>query len=126
MGHVREGARGREFEEAIGWLCDAGLASKVARIAKPVNPLLSYEEQHHFKLFVHDVGLLAAMAELDERVLLKSIGVFEEFKGALTEKYVHQQLIASGIERLMYWRQSLERQNWTLWLNMTGRLFPLK
>jgi predicted AAA+ superfamily ATPase len=67
------------------------------------------EDQHVFKLFFHDVGLLGALCNLDQSVLLEGIGIFEEFKGALTEQYVLQQIVAARNKAPMYWSRSAER-----------------
>jgi predicted AAA+ superfamily ATPase len=91
-GTMKEGARAKEFEMAIQWLTDAGLLHKVYSISKPALPLVAYQEFFAFKLYHNDVGLLAAMAKLNAKTLLKGDAVFTEFKGALTEQFVHQQL----------------------------------
>jgi predicted AAA+ superfamily ATPase len=103
LGRVREGARTREFEAAVQWLADAGLVHKVTRYTKPANPVRSYEDRDIFKLFILDVGLLGALSALDPSVLLQGAGIFEEFKGALTEQYVLQQIVAARNEDPMYW-----------------------
>ena len=100
---VRQGARAREYELALTWLNDCGLVRKVNRVAKPGLPLRAYEDAGAFKLFLSDVGLLAAMSGLDARTLLDGDRVFEEFKGALTEQYVLQQLLAHGNLQVHYW-----------------------
>lgn len=109
LGHVREGARAREFEGAIQWLSDAGLVHRVTRYSKPANPVRAYEDSNIFKLFAHDVGLLGALAGLDQAVLLEGDGIFEEFHGALTEQYVLQQIVAIRNVVPMYWSRSTER-----------------
>lgn len=91
-GLVREGARAKEYETAIMWLSDCGLVHKVSRINAPNIPLKAYEDLKAFKLFIVDVGLLGAMVGLNQRTLLNGNELFTEFKGALTEQYVMQQL----------------------------------
>ncbi len=103
FGHVRQGARARDFEDAIQWLADAGLVHRVTRYTKPANPVRTYEDRNIFKLFLHDVGLLGALSGLDAAVLLRGTGIFGEFKGALTEQYVLQQIVAARNEAPMYW-----------------------
>lgn len=95
-GLVRHGARAKEFEAALAWLADCGLVCRVSRVTKPGMPLRAYEDIDAFKLFMVDVGLLAALCEIDARVILEGARIFEEFKGALTEQYVLQQLRAAG------------------------------
>lgn len=91
-GLVREGARAKEYETAIMWLTDCGLVHKVSRVNAAGIPLKAYEDLKAFKLFVVDVGLLGCMAGLRQRTLLDGNSLFVEFKGALTEQYVCQQL----------------------------------
>ena len=91
-GLVREGARAKEYETAIMWLCDCGLVHKVSRVNAAGIPLKAYEDLKAFKLFIVDVGLLGCMTGLRQRTLLDGDDLFVEFKGALTEQYVCQQL----------------------------------
>ena len=91
-GLVREGARAKEYETAIMWLCDCGFVHKVSRVNAAGIPLRAYEDLKAFKLFVLDVGLLGCMAGLRQHTLLDGNDLFVEFKGALTEQYVCQQL----------------------------------
>lgn len=92
-GVVREGARAREYEIALQWLQDAGLIYKVCNVKAPRLPLVSYEDRAAFKIFVLDVGLLGAMSSLKPTTIVAGNSIFTEFKGALTEQYVFQQLI---------------------------------
>ena len=94
FGKIKEGARSKDFEIAIEWLQDCGLITKVYRVNKPAMPLKAYIEFSAFKLYLLDVGLLSAMSDLDARTILEGNRIFTEFKGALTEQYVLQQLIA--------------------------------
>ena len=91
-GLVREGGRAKDFEAAIMWLCDCGLVHKISRINTAGIPLKAYEDLKAFKLFLVDVGLLGCMTGLRQRTLLEGNDLFVEFKGALTEQYVCQQL----------------------------------
>ena len=93
-GLVREGGRAKDFETAIMWLSDCGLVHKVSRVAAPNLPLRAYEDLKAFKLFTVDVGLLGCMTGLRAQTLLDGNSLFSEFKGALTEQYVMQQLAA--------------------------------
>lgn len=89
-GCVREGARAREFEEAIEWLVSAGMVIRIHNVSKPEHPLNAFEERNHFKLFLFDVGLLKYMAGIsNEAILLKAD---YQFKGALTENFCLQQM----------------------------------
>lgn len=91
-GLVREGGRAREYETAIMWLSDCGLVHNVSRVNAAGIPLKAYEDLKAFKLFIVDVGLLGCMTGLRQRTLLDGDDLFVEFKGALTEQYVCQQL----------------------------------
>ena len=101
-GSMREGARAKDFEMAIQWLEDAGLIIRSYRITKPDIPLIAYMEMNSFKMFTLDVGLLAAKANISAKVLLDGCKIFEEFKGALTEQFVAEQLKASDRELYYY------------------------
>lgn len=102
-GAVKQGSRAKDFELALSWLIDCGLAHKVCRASKPGIPLKAYEDFSSFKLFVADVGLLGAMGDIDVKVLLEGNRIFEEFKGAMTEQYVLQQLILMPDLAIYYW-----------------------
>ena len=91
-GLVREGARAKDYETAIMWLSDCGLVHKVSRVNAAGIPLRAYEDLKAFKLFVVDVGLLGCLTGLRQRTLLDGNDLFVEFKGALTQQYVCQQL----------------------------------
>ena len=102
-GQVREGARAKDFELAIQWLLDCGLIHKVHRVSKPELSLKAYMELDTFKMFLLDVGLLAAMGDLSEKVILDGSRIFTEFNGALTEQYVLQQLVSElGVTAYYY------------------------
>ena len=102
-GQVREGARAKDFELAIQWLLDCGLIHKVQRVNKPSLPLKAYVDFNAFKIYLADIGLLIAMADLDARVIIDGNRIFTEFKGALTEQYVLQQLVSEvGIDPYYY------------------------
>ena len=103
-GLVRDGARARDYEEAMLWLLDSGLLRKVGRITKASAPLKAYEDLKAFKLYHLDVGLLRAMSELPPEVILGGVKIFEEFKGALTEQYVLSELVGMDfIRNVYYW-----------------------
>lgn len=93
-GHIRKGARAREYEIALQWLSDAGLVYKVSRIKKAGIPLKFYEETDAFKLYYLDCGLMGALSEVPSRQILIGSSIFQEYKGAFTEQYVLQQLMS--------------------------------
>ena len=90
-GVVREGARAREYEEAIEWLVSAGMIHRVNNLSKLEHPISVFDKLEHFKLFVFDTGLLKHMAGLDNSAILLKDDY--QFKGPLTENFVLQQLI---------------------------------
>lgn len=94
FGKIKEGARAKDFELAVEWLQDCGLIKKVYKVNKPAVPLKAYIDFSSFKLYLLDVGLLGALSELDAESILEGNAVFVEFKGALTEQYVLQQIIS--------------------------------
>ncbi len=96
FGQVKTGSRMKDFEIAIQWLNDAGLIHKVHKVEKPGIPLKSYVDFTAFKLFLIDLGLLGALSELDSDSILHGNDIFKEFKGALTEQFVLQELIAAN------------------------------
>ena len=126
LGRVREGARAREFEDAIQWLSDAGLVHQVKRFTKPASPLRVYEDNKIFKLFLLDVGLLSALSGLEAPVLLHGTGIFEEFKGALTEQFVAQQIIAIRNSVPMYWAPENGRAEIDFVIESSGTLVPIE
>ena len=100
-GQIKKGARAKDFETAIYWLSDAGLVLKVSLVEKPGMPLNAYANLDAFKLFLLDIGLLNAIAQIDPQILLEKNNILTEFKGALTEQYVAQQLKIN--HELYYW-----------------------
>lgn len=102
-GLIKDGSRAKEYELAMLWLTDCGLVHKVHRVTAPSLPLKAYEDLKAFKLFLVDVGLLSCMVDLRQDVLLDGNALFKEFKGALTEQYVLQQLKTLKAVNTYYW-----------------------
>ncbi|MDQ2087077.1 ATP-binding protein [Herbivorax sp. ANBcel31] len=102
-GLIKEGSIAKDYEMAMLWLTDCGLVHKVQRVTAPNLPLKAYEDLKAFKLFMLDVGLLSCMVRPDQRVLLKGNELFKEFKGALTDQYVLQQLKTLDEIETYYW-----------------------
>lgn len=96
-GVIRNGARATEYELAIQWLIDAGLVHKVSRVSELRMPLKFYEDRSIFKLFMLDCGLLSCMSGASAAQMLVDENAFVEFKGAFTEQFVLQQLVAKNI-----------------------------
>ncbi len=102
-GVLKQGARAKEFEMAMAWLIDSGLIYKVNRASKPALPLIAYMDISAFKIYILDVGLLGAMGNIDIKTLIEGNTIFQEFKGAMTEQYVLQQLKSCGNLAIYYW-----------------------
>jgi len=126
FGHIKEGARARSYRAAITWLTEAGLATRVHRINKPGIPLLAYTDESSFKLFTLDVGLLGAMAGLDLNSVISGNKVFMEFKGALTEQFVCQQLISDCELQPYYWSAENSRGEIGFLVQNEGRVYPME
>lgn len=124
FGLIREGARAREYEAALQWMFDAGILHQVNGVTKPGIPLSAYRDEKAFKVFLVDVGLLSAMSGLDAKTLLYGSDVFTEFKGALTEQYVFQQLNEEN--DLYYWSKDNSRQEIDLLMQRDNFLLPIE
>ena len=92
---VKEGARAREYENALNWLNDANLIYKIYNVTKTDFPLKAYNDLSSFKIYMNDVGLLRKMSNLDSRIVIEGNKLFEEFKGAFTENYVLNMLCST-------------------------------
>lgn len=99
---AKDGARAREYEGAVNWLKDANVVNKIYNVTKPSMPLISYNDLSSFKMYLNDVGLLRRKTDLDSKVVVEGNKLFQEFKGALTENYVLQTLIAIGLNPYYY------------------------
>ncbi len=123
---LKKGARAKEFELALSWLIDCGLIYKISRISKPSIPLNAYVDFGAFKLFVLDVGLLAAMGSIDVRTLLKGNDIFTEFKGAITEQYVLQQLMSIDGINIYYWSADNAMAELDFVVQSNGKIIPIE
>jgi predicted AAA+ superfamily ATPase len=125
-GLVKEGARAKEYELSLNWLIDCGLIQKVNNISKPAIPLMAYEDMSAFKVFLVDIGLLGAMVDLDVKTLLEGNQLFEEFKGALTEQYVLQQLMTKKDAAVFYWSPEGTRSEIDFVIQYWGKVVPVE
>ena len=123
-GLIKEGARAREYEIALRWLFDSGLIYKVSNVTAPRIPLRSYEDQSAFKIFMVDIGLLGAMSGLDSRTIISGNEIFTEFKGALTEQYVLQQLILR--HEPFYFAKANSRLEIDFLIQEEGQVIPIE
>ena len=103
FGHVKQGWRSKDLEDALEWLVNAGLVYRVCQIEKPFIPLSSYAKPTAFKLYLCDIGLLRKLSKVPYQVVLDGSTVYTEFKGAMTENYVLCELIKSTFEIPFYW-----------------------
>lgn len=120
------GARAREYEMAVEWLILCGLLHRVPRICKPGIPISAYASPSAFKLYGVDCGLLGAHARLDSRSLIEGNAVFEEFKGALTEQFVLQELLCSTEWSLAYWEPETGTAEVDFVVQMEREVIPLE
>ncbi|MDL2228534.1 ATP-binding protein, partial [Odoribacter sp. OttesenSCG-928-L07] len=125
-GVIKEGARAKDFELAIQWLVDCGLLLKCYRISKPSLPLSAYQDLSAFKLFLHDVGLLGAMSGLNVRTIIEGNEIFTEFKGALTEQYVMQQLRLESERYIGYWTNERSTSEVDFVIQDKGEIIPIE
>lgn len=122
---VQQGMRMRHLEMSLQWLYDAGLAYAVRRVSKPALPVNAYSERA-FKLFHLDVGLLGAQAGLRAEVILDGNRIFQEFKGALAEQYVQQELRAVSRLEPYYWASSNGQSEIDFLVQQGMELVPLE
>ncbi len=125
-GAVKEGARAKDFEIAIEWLKDAGLVHKVNRCKKPQLPLSAYEDFSAFKMFLSDVGLMGAMSNVPVQSILQGSSLFNDFKGALTEQYVLQQLKTVPSLSIYYWSAENSRGEIDFLLQNEEQIVPVE
>ena len=125
-GHLRSGARSRDYEDAIQWLVDCGLVIRVPRVSKAGLPLLGYADLTAFKLFLNDVGLLSAMGDLDARTLLEGSQIFEEYKGSLTEQFILTQLISELKLNPFYYSEERSTAEIDFLVQLAGNVIPIE
>ncbi len=123
---IKPGSRAKDYELALCWLIDCGLAHKICRISKPGFPLKAYEDYNAFKLFIADTGLLSAMGNIDARTLLEGNVIFTEFKGALTEQYVLQQLKTVHDINIYYWSAERSASEIDFLVQHAGNIIPIE
>jgi predicted AAA+ superfamily ATPase len=123
---MKEGARAKDFELAIQWLVDSGILLKTFRISKPNMPLIAYQDLSAFKLFFNDVGLLAAKSRLDLKTIIGDNVLFTEFKGALTEQFVMQQLCAAEPDYIGYWTNEKSTAEVDFVIQHYGEIIPIE
>jgi len=125
-GMIKAGSRAKEYELALAWLIDCNQVHKVNRITKPAIPLKAYEDKNAFKLFLVDIGLLAAMGDIDSKTLLGGNEIFTEFKGALTEQFIYQQMITASEFVIRYWSSERSTSEVDFVLQYQGLVVPVE
>ncbi len=125
-GIIRDGARAKDFELAIMWLYNCGLVLKSHRVKVPSMPLKAYQDFQTFKLFMVDVGLLGAAVGLQTQMLLEGNRLFTEFKGALTEQYVMQELSAQNFDYIGYWTNERSTPEVDFVIQQKGEVVPIE
>ena len=123
---VREGARAREYEDALQWLTDARLVHKVYRSTAPALPVAAYDDLSAFKIYLCDVGLLRRLSQLSPTAFGEGNRLFTEFKGALTENYVLQTLITQFEVFPRYWSQSNPPYEVDFLIQRENDIFPVE
>ncbi|SKA65440.1 hypothetical protein SAMN02745111_01103 [Eubacterium uniforme] len=126
FGQIKKGARSAQYEVSIQWLIDCGLCYKVHMVNKPAMPLKSYKEPQAYKLFMIDVGLLGAMSDLDINSILGDDELFVEFKGALTEQYVLQQIISTTEMVPCYYSNTNSRNEIDFLMQIKSDIVPIE
>lgn len=123
---VKSGSRAKDYELALAWLVDSGLATRISRVSKPAMPLKAYEDFGAFKLFLVDIGLLGAMSGLDAQTLLEGNKIFTEFKGAMAEQFVLQQLLYEPDLNIYYWSAERSKAEIDFLIQYTGKVISLE
>jgi predicted AAA+ superfamily ATPase len=125
-GLIKNGARAKEYETALLWLTDCGLVHKVHRVTTAHIPLKAYEDLKAFKLFLLDVGLLSCLAHIGQKTLLDGSALFSEFKGALAEQYVLQQLKTVPDIETYYWTNERSTSEIDFLIDAKNTILPLE
>lgn len=125
-GALKSGARAKEFELAILWLQEAGLLYKINRVSNATLPLGGFEDLSAFKLYLVDVGLLGAMSGLDSKTLIDGNELFGQYKGALTEQYVLQQLKTIDEITTYYWTPDDGIAEIDFLIQFAGKVIPIE
>ena len=123
---IKEGARAREYEDALQWLVDARLVHKVYRSSAPSLPVAAYDDLSAFKIYLVDVGLLRRLAQLAPAAFGEGNRLFTEFKGALTENFVLQTLVTQFEVMPRYWSQSNPPYEVDFLIQRENDIFPIE
>lgn len=124
--NVKEGARAREYEDALQWLIDARLVHKVFRVSAPGLPISAYDDLSAFKIYAADVGILRRLAQLAPTAFGEADRLFVEFKGALTENYILQTLLTQFEMPPRYWSMNNPPYEVDFIIQRENELFPVE
>ena len=123
---VKEGARAREYEDALQWLVDARLVHKVYRSSAPGLPISAYDDLSAFKIYLCDIGILRRLAQLSPTAFGEGNRLFTEFKGALTENFILQSLIPQYEVTPRYWSQTNPPYEVDFLIQRENDIFPIE
>ena len=123
---VKEGARAREYEDALQWLVDARLVYKIYRSTAPGLPMSAYDDISAFKIYMVDVGLLRRLAQLSPTAFGEGNRLFTEFKGALTENFVLQTLVTQYEVTPRYWTKTNPPYEVDFLIQRENDIFPVE
>ena len=126
FGALRKGSRAAEYEKAIQWLTDASLVYKIPRVSKVAMPLNFYTDREGFKLFLLDVGLLGAMANVAPSMMMIGNSIFSEFKGAFTENYVLEQMVVLPDASIAYYSKENSSMEIDFILQTSKGIYPIE
>jgi predicted AAA+ superfamily ATPase len=123
---IKQGGRAAEFENAMNWLVNTGLVYKISNTQEAKIPLIAYEERDSFKIYMHDIGLLAASAKLDIKTFFSAEhDVFREFKGAIAEQFVLQELKPKNLP-ICFWSNSTGKAEVDFVIQYQDKILPLE
>lgn len=125
-GIVKEGARGRDYEDALRFLVSAGLLYRINRAGEISLPLKGFEDRKAFKSYLLDVGLLSAMARVNASYLIEGNTLFNQYKGALTEQFVCQELMAECDIEPKYWTNPRNTIEIDFLADLGGEIVPIE
>jgi predicted AAA+ superfamily ATPase len=123
---LSNGARAREYENALRWLCDAGLIKMAGCVEKVELPLSGFSSRSIFKVYTLDTGLLGALARIPPDILAMQTEIFSTYHGAFVENYVAQQLAASRNYPLYYWKSESQKAEIDFLYDAGSAVFPLE
>lgn len=126
FGALRKGSRAAEYEKALQWLIDASLVYKIPRVSKVAMPLSFYKDREGFKLFLLDVGLLGAMANVPPAMMMIGNTIFTEFKGSFTENYVLGQMVVIPETSIAYYSKENSSMEIDFIMQASNGIYPIE